>query len=485
MLFFNIFLIFSTKMVSKPESKSKKAKYEVESESEGSFLSHDSYDEQDFSEVSGAEESGEEAQKLQIFDEDDEQEEDEFLDDEDEESQEYSQDDSSVEDDAKEELEQNFEEEEAVEGEDYSSLPPTVLKEKINADLALLSNWKEARDQTKLSRSEVLARWLKLVAAYYGYSDYMVSKLAGDGLFGCEEALQFFEANEAPRPVTIRCNTLKTRRRDLMNALTARGVTVETLAKWTPIGLQVFDSPVPIGATPEYLSGQYLLQAASSLLPVQALGAQPGQRVLDMSAAPGGKTTHLAAEMKNTGILVANDASKDRLKALVANIHRMGIRNTIVCCQDGRKLPGFLGKNSFDRILLDAPCSGTGVISKDPTVKAGKTSKDFIVLTHLQKELIMAAIDMCAVGGSFVYSTCSVTVEENEEIVAYALQKRGNQIRLVDCNLEFGRPGFTSFRGKNFHPSLKLTRRFYPHTHNMDGFFVAKFEKFSTANSIE
>ncbi len=368
-----------------------------------------------------------------------------------------------------------------MESEDFTSLPPSVLKAKINADLAILTNWKNFRERTNLSRSEVLARWQKLVAAYYGYSDYMVSKLAGDGLFGCEEALQFFESNEAPRPITIRCNTLKTRRRDLINALTARGITVETLAKWTSVGMQVFDSPVPIGATPEYLSGQYLLQAASSLLPVQALGAGPDQCVLDMSAAPGGKTTHLAAEMKNTGFLVANDASKDRLKALVANIHRMGVRNTIVCCQDGRKLPGFLGKNSFERILLDAPCSGTGVISKDPTVKAGKTAKDFIVLTHLQKELIISAIDMCAVGGFFVYSTCSVTVEENEEIVDYALQKRGHQIRLVDCNLEFGRPGFTSYRGKNFLPSLKLTRRFYPHTHNMDGFFVAKFEKISAA----
>ena len=154
----------------------------------------------------------------------------------------------------------------------------------------------------------------------------------------------------------------------------------------------------------------------------------------------------------------------------------MGVRNTVVCNYDGRKLPGILGPNSFQRILLDAPCSGTGVISKDPTVKASKTDADFEMLTHLQKELILAAADMCEVGGFFVYSTCSVTVEENEDVVAYALAKRKN-LKLVETGIPFGKDGFTSFRGKQFPQSLKLTKRFYPHMHNMDGFFVSKFEK--------
>lgn len=358
--------------------------------------------------------------------------------------------------------------------EDPTTLSPTVLRDRIHSNLKLLSNWKEASKSTTKSRSQVLADWHADIAAYYSYSLYMVEKLAS--LFGCEEALQFFEANEQGRPVTLRVNTLKTRKRDLVQALTARGVTIEALGTWTPVGLQVFDTPVPIGATPEYLAGHYLLQAGSSLLPVQALDPQAGDRVLDMSAAPGGKSTHLAALMRNTGVLFANDASRDRLKSLIANIHRMGVHNTVVCNYDARKLPSILGQNSFQRILLDAPCSGTGVISKDPTVKASKTDTDFTMLTHLQKELILAAADMCEAGGFFVYSTCSVTVEENEEVVAYALSKRKN-LRLVDTGIPFGREGFTSFRGKQFPQSLKLTRRFYPHMHNMDGFFVSKFEK--------
>ena len=357
---------------------------------------------------------------------------------------------------------------------DPTTLSPSVLRDRIHANLKLLTSWKTSSHLTTKSRSEVLAAWYADIAAYYSYSLYMVEKLAG--LFGCEEALQFFEANEQGRPVTLRVNTLKSRKRDLVQALTARGVTIEALGTWTPVGLQVFDSPVPIGATPEYLAGHYLLQAGSSLLPVQALDPQVNDRVLDMSAAPGGKSTHLAALMRNTGVLFANDASRDRLKSLIANIHRMGVRNTVVCNYDGRKLPAILGHNSFQRILLDAPCSGTGVISKDPTVKASKTDADFDMLTHLQKELILAAADMCEVGGFFVYSTCSVTVEENEEVVAYALAKRKN-LRLVETGIPFGKDGFTSFRGKQFPQSLKLTKRFYPHMHNMDGFFVSKFEK--------
>jgi len=238
----------------------------------------------------------------------------------------------------------------------------------------------------------------------------------------------------------------------------------------------VFESSVPIGATPEYLAGHYMLQAASSFLPVIALSPEPHERVLDMASAPGGKTTHMAALMQNTGVIFANDANKARTKSLTANVHRLGCKNVVVCSYDGREFPKVMG--GFDRVLLDAPCSGTGVISKDASVKINKTERDFTLLSHLQKQLILCAIDSVnptsKTGGYLVYSTCSVTIDENEAVVDYALRKRPN-VHLVDTGLEFGRPGYSSFRGKSFHASIKLTRRFYPHVHNMDGFFVAKF----------
>jgi len=181
--------------------------------------------------------------------------------------------------------------------------------------------------------------------------------------------------------------------------------------------------------------------------------------------------------MKNTGILVANDLKKERLKSLSANLQRLGVTNSVVVNYDGRHLPKCFQK--FDRVLLDAPCSGLGVISRDPSIKTQKTYTDVKKLSHLQKELLKAAIDSVdansKTGGYIVYSTCSVSVEENEWVIDFALKCR--YVKLVEIGIEVGEPGFTKFKGKRFHQSLALTKRIYPHIHNMDGFFVAKLRK--------
>ena len=326
------------------------------------------------------------------------------------------------------------------------------------------------------SRSTLISRLINDICTYYGYSPYLAAKLLA--LFSPSEAFAFFEANETPRPLVIRTNTLRTSRRDLATALINRGVVLEPVGKWSKTGLQIFESAVPLGATPEYLAGKYILQAASSFLPVMALAPQEGERILDMAAAPGGKTTYISALMKNTGCVFANDSNKSRAKALIGNIHRLGVRNTIVCSHDARSFPKVIG--GFDRVLLDAPCSGTGVIAKDPSVKTNKTETDFLRLPHLQKQLLLAAIDSVdhasKTGGYVVYSTCSITVEENESVVQYALSRRPN-VKLVETGLTFGVEGFKAFEGKNFHENMSMTRRYYPHKYNVDGFFVSKLRK--------
>ncbi|XP_006030362.1 probable 28S rRNA (cytosine(4447)-C(5))-methyltransferase [Alligator sinensis] len=353
-----------------------------------------------------------------------------------------------------------------------------VIHQRIKDNMEVLKDFRNKREEGR-ARQEYLVLLRRDLVAYYSYSDFLLEKFME--IFPLPELVNFLEANEVPRPMTIRTNTLKTRRRDLAQALINRGVNLDPLGKWSKTGLVIYDSSVPIGATPEYLAGHYMLQGASSLLPIMALAPQENERILDMCCAPGGKTSYIAQLMKNTGVILANDSSAERLRSVVGNLHRLGVTNTVVSNCDGRQFPKVLG--GFDRVLLDAPCSGTGVISKDPAVKTNKDEKDILRCAHLQKELILSAIDSVnaasETGGYIVYCTCSIMVEENEWVVDYALKKRN--VRLVPTGLDFGQEGFSRFKDRRFHPSLKSTRRFYPHTHNMDGFFIAKLKKFSNA----
>ncbi|KAG5314074.1 NOP2 methyltransferase, partial [Acromyrmex insinuator] len=350
------------------------------------------------------------------------------------------------------------------------------IQQRIRDVIMVLSDFKKLREKNR-SRSEYTELLRMDLCTYYSYNNFLMEKLMQ--IFPLDELLEFLEASEVQRPMTIRANTLKTRRRDLAEALINRGVNLDPIGKWTKIGLVVYSSQVPMGATPEYLAGHYMIQGASSFLPVMALDPKENERILDMCAAPGGKASHIAAIMKNTGTLFANDLNKERLKAVVGNFHRLGIVNCVICSYDGRKFPTII--KGFDRVLLDAPCTGTGVVAKDPSVKANKAEVDIQRCCTLQRELLLAAIDCVNArsesGAIIVYSTCSILPEENEWIIDYALKKR--DVKLLPTDLEFGTDGFTSYRQYRFHPSLKLTKRFYPHVHNMDGFFVAKLKKFS------
>jgi len=212
----------------------------------------------------------------------------------------------------------------------------TEIQQRIKDVVLVLSNFKKFRDKNR-SRKEYVQLLQQDLCSYYSYNEFLLEKFMD--LFDLSDLLEFLEASETPRPVTIRTNSLKTRRRDLAQALINRGVNLDPVGKWTKVGLVVFSSQVPIGATPEYLAGHYMIQGASSMLPVMALAPKENERILDMCAAPGGKTTHIAAVMKNTGVLFANDVNRDRCPAIVGNLHRQGIMNTVVCCHDGRRFP--------------------------------------------------------------------------------------------------------------------------------------------------
>ena len=366
---------------------------------------------------------------------------------------------------------------EGEEAEQMGALPDLeIVKQRIQDVIGVLLDFSQ-RGQKGISRVEYLDRLRADLANYYSYSLYLIDMFVQ--LFGVAECVEFLEANEAPRPVTLRTNTLKTRRRDLAQALIGRGVNLDPIGEWSKVGLIVYDSQVPVGATPEYMAGHYMVQTASSFLPVMALAPQEGERILDMAASPGGKTTHIAALMKNSGVIFANEFQAGRLQRLTANLQRCGATNAVVCNYDGRKLPAVAA--GFDRVLLDAPCSGLGVISKDSSLKLSRSEKDIYRCAHLQKELLLAAIDSCdansSSGGYIVYSTCSVAVEENENVVQYALRKR--HVKIVPTGIDFGRQGFVRFREFRFDPAMQHAVRVFPHVNNMDGFFVCKLKKLS------
>lgn len=301
------------------------------------------------------------------------------------------------------------------------------------------------------------------------YNEFLLSKLKQ--IFSKKELEAYLESNEKQRPTVIRINTLLSRRKDLAYSLSQRKVETGNL-EWTDTALVAYKSEVPLGATPEYLAGYYMIQGANSMLPVLNLDLKENMKVVDLCAAPGGKTSHIAALMNNTGILYANDMSKDRIASLRSNISRMGIQNTIITCMDAGKFN--VGK--VDRVLLDAPCSGTGVISKDPLIKTSKSAEEISRLSKTQKKLILHAFDMLKTGGVMIYSTCSILVEENEEVVDYLLTNRKNA-KISDLNIGVGKEGFIRFRSLNFNGSISKSRRIYPHVHNMDGFYYVKITK--------
>ena len=360
---------------------------------------------------------------------------------------------------------------------------PKVVKQRIHTLLTILEDYKHLKD-TNFSRQEYIDQLMLSLQVFYGYNDFLLRKLWD--MFPTFEILACIESNDVQRPVTIRTNTLKIKRRELTKLLLKRGMQIRELpGEWTTVGLQIMKSKVPVGATPEYLNGYYMIQSASSWLPVMAMAEHTNleeKRILDMCAAPGGKTTYLAQIMKNSGILFANDVNKLRCKAVAAMVSRMGVENCIVCNEDGRELDK-KWINMFDGVLLDAPCSGTGVISKDPQVKHSKNENEIHLMSDLQKQLLLSAIDACKVGGIIVYSTCSILIDENECVVNYALRKR--DVKIVPCEINVGKPGFVNFKQLKFNKTLQYTKRIYPHTHNMDGFFFAKIEKMSHKKNDE
>jgi NOL1/NOP2/sun family putative RNA methylase len=265
----------------------------------------------------------------------------------------------------------------------------------------------------------------------------------------------------------IRVNTLKISRAALVSRLESKGFELKSTV--IPEVLAVEKAPLPTGATNEYLLGYYYIQDLSSCMAVDALDIAPGQVVLDVAAAPGGKTTFMAQKMNNTGAIIALEPNDRRARSMSFNLARCGVYNTSIFKTDGLYADKFEMK--FDRVLLDAPCSCEGVIAKDPTRKLSHTPEDVDHCSRIQERLIEAAASYVKPGGIMVYSTCSFAPEENEMVVDKLLRKFGN---ITVEPVAYGSSGLTRFGDLNFDGQLKHAQRLYPHLHDTTGFFIAR-----------
>ncbi len=307
----------------------------------------------------------------------------------------------------------------------------------------------------------------KEIARRYGYDEFIIRRWIA--FFGVEETLRLVEAMERGIPKHIRVNTLKIDERELIERLENRGFSLERTE--VPLCYKVVKEPFSIGATPEYLMGYYYVMEKSSCVPPLALNPKPGETVADFASSPGGKTTFLAQLMENKGVIIAIEANEERIQPLIDNIHRMGVLNTVVLRMNAVKFKNLGIK--VDKILLDAPCSGEGVIHKDKSRKTDRGAKDIEFCSALQRELLESAIESLRPGGVLVYSTCSLTPEENELNVQWVLDNF--EVELGD--IPWGDPALTDVPGVEISDEVRKCRRFYPHKHETSGFFVAKIVK--------
>jgi 16S rRNA (cytosine1407-C5)-methyltransferase len=231
-----------------------------------------------------------------------------------------------------------------------------------------------------------------------------------------------------------------------------------------------------------HLMGGFYMQEAASMLPVALLDPKPDEKILDMSAAPGSKTTQIGARMQGRGVLIANDVQEKRIWSLITNLQRCGVLNAAVTRKVGQWFAGNMTEG-FDRVLCDAPCTAEGTVRKDSDALRYSSADNVGKMAKLQRELLEAAVHACKVGGRIVYSTCTLTPEENEDVVLSILGKFPDQLRVVPPSdilpFDFGKALEDSARvqaslgRKDALPMIRL----WPQTYDTEGFFSVALEK--------
>ncbi|ANE77606.1 16S rRNA (cytosine(1407)-C(5))-methyltransferase RsmF [Dickeya solani] len=282
----------------------------------------------------------------------------------------------------------------------------------------------------------------------------------------------FIDACQRPLRRSIRVNTLKISVSDFLALVAPYGWELEAVP-WCDEGfwlLNADEEAMRLGNALEHLAGLFYIQEASSMLPVSALfmGDDAPERVLDMAAAPGSKTTQIAARLNNQGLIVANEYSASRVKVLHANLHRCGVSNTALTHFDGRVFGNALPE-TFDAILLDAPCSGEGVVRKDPAAMSHWSLESIADIAATQRELILSAFHALKPGGVLIYSTCTLNHQENQHVCRWLMQQFPDA-----CEIESLQDLFPQAQRAITEDGFLHV---FPQIYDSEGFFVARLRK--------
>jgi 16S rRNA (cytosine1407-C5)-methyltransferase len=294
-------------------------------------------------------------------------------------------------------------------------------------------------------------------------------------IYGESSAKKYLNFVQENPSVYVRVNSLKTSRNLLVKKLSERYGIVSDHFDILPDALKFNQHEEDLGKTLEIALGHYYIQGFSSMLPPLVLNPSANDIVLDLCSAPGSKTTQIAEMMLNKGTLIVNDVQLGRIKALVYNLDRLNIVNTGVIHSKGEILSKYF-ENYFDKILVDAPCSSLGIMQKKAEVNKLWSLEKVNRLHEIQVRLLVSAIKMLKAGGEIVYSTCTLSPEENELVINKLLKKYPIEVLKIDLPIQF-RNAFTHYKGNTLHPDLKYAVRILPWEADSDGFFMIKLRK--------
>lgn len=290
-------------------------------------------------------------------------------------------------------------------------------------------------------------------------------------MLGEEEYAEFLKSYDLPFHNGLRINTWKTNPQELLQRM---GVNLKQVP-WNETGFYL-ENKKQFSKHPYYQGGLYYIQEASAMLPAKLVNAQPGEKILDMCAAPGGKSTAIGAALKGEGLLISNDISKSRAKALLRNLEGFGIINSIVVSEYPEKLSRYFPE-FFDKVLIDAPCSGEGMFHKEPSMTESWLRMGPEEYHKLQMEILTYGAKMVRPGGKLIYSTCTFSPEEDEGSIAWFLQEHpdfhlvevDDDKDLCGCHcIDHGHPEWA-----DGNPELTKTRRLWPHHLEGEGHFAA------------